>query len=475
MENQIDQPRLRIAPSPTGQLHVGTARTALYNFLYARHIGGNFAMRIEDTDVARSKREHADAFCEMLKWMGINWDGDIVYQSDRFDMYKSAVQDLLDRNLAYECFETTEELEAINAERKEKKLPPGYDGRARNLTEQQKQQFRDEGRPRTVRFITPDVGESEFIDAIRGSVRVQWGNVSDFVIERGDGTPTFFLANAVDDIDMGITHVVRGEDLIDSTHRVMALRRALGSLEQPFYAHTPMILAPDRSKLSKRHGAVSLESYKELGFLPEAMVNYLVLLGWAPKDGREILSIDEMIEEFDIVDVNHSGAIFDVKKLEWMNGEYIRAIDTKDLQNKLEPIAKVEFGEDIDSQLFSRAVELAQPRATTYNSMIDQMKCLFEKDFELNTEAQESLREFDNALLVLQTVKDHIEQCDWNVESIDLREVVNSIDLKPRKALPIVYLAIGGSTSGLPLFDVIELLGRETSISRIDKAIEIVK
>ena len=466
----MTQPKLRMAPSPTGQLHVGTARTALYNYLYARHIGGEFLMRIEDTDVARSKREHADAFCEMLKWMGINWDGEIVYQSDRFEKYKAAIDKLLEEGSAYECFETPKELDEINAERKAKKLPPGYDGRARHLSKEQKEELRSEGRPRTVRFATPESGESEFEDAIRGNVKVQWSNVSDFVIERGDGTPTFFLANAVDDIDMGITHVVRGEDLLDSTHRILALRRAMGSNEQPFYAHTPMILATDRSKLSKRHGAVSLESYKDAGYLPEAMINYLVLLGWAPNDDREIVTMEEMISEFDIVNVNKSGAIFDVKKLEWMNGEYIRAIELDELISRLKAVADVRYENGYDSELFKRAVELAQPRATTFNAMLDQMDSLFAKDFSIEQEQIELLKHTDQIQEILKAVEKHLHECDWNLEGIDLREVVNAIGLKPRKALPAVYLIIEGSTSGLPLFDFIEMLGRDESLSRIRNA-----
>ncbi|MFN8015482.1 MAG: glutamate--tRNA ligase [Acidimicrobiia bacterium] len=464
------KPVLRMAPSPTGQLHVGTARTALFNFLYARHLGATFRMRIEDTDVTRSKREHADAFCEMLNWMGIDWDDEIVYQSDRFDKYSEAINDLLGKGLAYECFETVEELEQINEERKAKKLPPGYDGRARNLSTQQIEEYKQQGRPRTVRFITPDSGTSEFEDAIRGTVSVQWENVSDFVIERADRTPTFFLANAVDDIDMGITHVVRGEDLIDSTHRVLALRKALGSQEQPFYAHTPMILAPDRSKLSKRHGAVSLESYKQAGYLPEAVVNYLVLLGWSPQDGREIVSLEEMISEFDIHNVNHSGAIFDIKKLEWMNGEYIRSISKDDLVTRIKQDVDNLYP-DADPKVVDRAVELAQPRATTVNAIIDQMDCLFNRDFSLSEESVEKLKADENSINILTHVKNYLETCQWNIESIDLRELVNSLDLKPRKALPLVYLAIENSNTGLPLFDVIYLIGREKSLDRISKAI----
>ncbi|MFZ1821086.1 MAG: glutamate--tRNA ligase [Acidimicrobiia bacterium] len=465
------QPRLRIAPSPTGQLHVGTARTALYNYLYARHIGGHFAMRIEDTDVERSKREHADAFCDMLRWMGIDWDGDIIYQSDRFTLYRKAIDSLLEQNLAYECFETQEELEAINIERKANKLAPGYDGSAKNLTEEQKQVFRDAGRSRTVRFATPSEGISEFIDAIRGTVKVQWSSVSDFIIERSDGTPTFFLANAVDDIDMGITHVIRGDDLIDSTHRVLALRRALGNSEQPFYAHTPMILATDKSKLSKRHGAVSLESYKDLGYLPAAMVNYLALLGWAPGDDREIVSLKEMVDEFDVEHVNHSGAIFDIKKLEWMNGEYIRKTNLEELIATVEPSAKFKYGENIDSELLNTGVGLAQTRATTLTQIIDQLEPLLEPIFSLSDETKQSIRDTENAKVILEAIREHLENCEWNLESVDLRGVVNDLGLKPRKALPIVYLAIENSKSGLPLFDVIFKLGRNIVVNRISEAL----
>lgn len=469
-----NQPRLRIAPSPTGQLHVGTARTALYNFLYARHIGGVFSMRIEDTDVERSKREHAVAFCEMLKWMGIDWDGEIIYQSDRFDMYKKAIDSLLEQGLAYECFETPEELEAINIERKAQKLAPGYDGRAKKLTEDQKQTFRDEGRSRTIRFATPSEGVSEFVDAIRGTVKVQWESVSDFVIERSDGTPTFFLANAVDDIEMGITHVIRGDDLIDSTHRVLALRRALGNDEQPFYAHTPMILAPDKSKLSKRHGAVSLESYKEAGYLPEAMVNYLALLGWSPAEAdREIISMEEMIAEFDVEKVNHSAAVFDVKKLEWMNGEYLRKLELQALIDVVEPVAKNLFGEHIDPNILRSGIELAQTRATTINQITDQLGCLIDPEFDINDETKAAIKDTENGQVILAAVKAHLETCDWTLEAVDLRGVVNELELKPRKALPIVYLAIENSNSGLPLFDTIFLLGRDVAVVRINKALAV--
>ena len=231
-----------------------------------------------------------------------------------------------------------------------------------------------------------------------------------------------------------------------------------------------MILATDRSKLSKRHGAVSLESYKDAGYLPEAMINYLVLLGWAPNDDREIVTMEEMISEFDIVNVNKSGAIFDVKKLEWMNGEYIRAIELDELISRLKAVADVRYENGYDSELFKRAVELAQPRATTFNAMLDQMDSLFAKDFSIEQEQIELLKHTDQIQEILKAVEKHLHECDWNLEGIDLREVVNAIGLKPRKALPAVYLIIEGSTSGLPLFDFIEMLGRDESLSRIRNA-----
>src|SRR3954447_22813143 len=323
--------RVRFAPSPTGFLHVGNARTALFNWLYARHTGGTFILRIEDTDVARSTSEAVEQIQSVLHWLGLEWDEGPFLQSHRFDAYLQAAQRLVDQGDAYECFCTEDEVRTRNEDAMRDGRPPGYDGRCRELSAEDRAARAAEGRPRSVRFRTPDEGRSIFTDAVRGEVAVEWSTVSDFVIVRSNGTPVFFLANALDDIDMGITHVLRGEDLIDSTHRVLALRRALGADDQPVYAHMPLILGPGGGKLSKRHGAVSVEEYRDAGYLPHALVNYLALLGWGPEDGREVLSIDELIAEFDVARVTPSPATFDPKKLEWMNGEHIRRMPLPEL------------------------------------------------------------------------------------------------------------------------------------------------
>ena len=318
--------RLRFSPAPTGFLHIGNARTVLYNFLYARHIGGTFILRIEDTDVARSTQAAIDQIQDVMRWLGFAWDEGPILQSTRFDEYLAAARRLLDAGDAYECFCTEDEVRERNELAMKEGRPPGYDGRCRNLTAEERAALAAEGRPRSVRFRTADEGTSTFTDVVRGDVSVEWSTISDFVIVRSNGTPVFFLANAVDDIDMKITHVLRGEDLIDSTHRVLALRRALGHDDQPVYAHLPLVLGPGGGKLSKRHAAVSVEEYRDAGYLPLALDNYLALLGWGPEDGREVLTMGELIAEFDIERVNPSAATFDPKKLEWMNAEHIRLL-----------------------------------------------------------------------------------------------------------------------------------------------------
>src|SRR5262245_59900469 len=270
--------RVRFSPAPTGSLHVGSARTALFNFLYARHHGGVLILRIEDTDRARSKEEWVVGIQESLRWLGLDWDEGPILQSERFTEYSAAADQLRETGRVYECFCTPDELDERNKAAQRAGRQPGYDGHCRDLSPGQREALAAEGRPRTLRFRTPDAGASSFVDELRGEVRVEWSAIPDFVVVRDDGSPIFFIANAVDDLAMGITHVIRGEDLIDSTHRVLALREALGGGPSPVYAHLPLILGTDRAKLSKRHGAVALEDFRDRGYLPEALCNYLSLL-----------------------------------------------------------------------------------------------------------------------------------------------------------------------------------------------------
>jgi glutamyl-tRNA synthetase len=463
--------RLRFSPAPTGFLHIGSVRTALFNFLQARHTGGTFILRIEDTDVARSTDESIEQIQQVLRWIGLDWDEGPYLQSHRVDDYLEAAQRLLDAGLAYECFCTEAEVRERNEQAMKDGRAPGYDGRCRNLTAEERAAFVAEGRPRSVRFRTPDEGRSTFVDVVRGEVSVEWSTISDFVIVRSNGTPVFFLANAVDDVDMRITHVLRGEDLLDSTHRVLALRRALGHVDQPVYAHMPLILGPGGGKLSKRHGAVSVEEYRDAGYLPHALVNYLALLGWGPEDGREVLTIDELVAEFDIARVISSPATFDPQKLEWMNGEHIRRMPLADLVAAVLPFARARYGDRINIPDFEVAVGLAQVRATTLVQIAEQVAFLFvsDEEFAIDEKSLEKLLATERANEVLDAVIDFVEKTEWSGR-IELQAPIAALGLKPGKVMGLIYTAVQGTSHGIPLFESIGLLGRDRTLHRLRAA-----
>ncbi len=464
--------RVRFSPAPSGDLHVGSARTALFNWLYARHVGGTFLVRIEDTDASRTREEWVDAIGETLQWLGLDWDEPWWRQSRRLEDYVAAADRLIESGHAYECFDTPDELDEMHAARQAAGLAPGYDGRGRDLTATDRERLAAEGRPRTVRFRTPDSGQSSFVDIVRGEVTVDWSTISDFVIVRSDGSPLFFLANAVDDLAMGITHVIRGEDLIDTTHRVLAIRAALDPGPVPQYAHLPLILQSDRSKLSKRHGAVAVEDFRARGILPEALFNYLALLGWAPEDEREVLSREELATAFSLERVTHSAALFDEKKLEWINGEWIRRIDLDDLVARLGPIARERYGDALRDEDLRAAAEIGQTRATTLVALVDQMGFLAAgDDFAIADDVWESVASVPDGAAVLETVITHVESCPWDFDSIkEMLDHIKSLGAKPKKVMPVLYVAVEGRAAGLPLFDSMLLLGRETSLARLRAA-----
>jgi glutamyl-tRNA synthetase len=466
--------RVRFSPAPTGSLHIGSVRTALFNWLYARHHGGTFVLRIEDTDLARSREEWIVGIQDTLQWLGLDWDEAPMRQSSRFDVYLVAAERLLADGHAYECYCTEDEVRARNETAIAAGLPPGYDGHCRGLSADDRVKRAAEGRPRTIRFRTPDEGVSTFTDLIRGEVQVEWSLIHDFVIVRSDGTPLFFLANAVDDLDMAITHVIRGEDLIDSTHRVLALRAALGATDAPAYAHLPLIVdAASRAKLSKRHGAVALEDFVADGYLAEALVNYLALLGWAPADdGHEVMSIDELIAAFDLDRVTHAAAGFDRAKLDWMNGEWIRRLSVEELVARVEPAARARFGDRFEVGMFVAAVGLAQERAVTLHQLIEQMDFLFvdERDFAIAPESWAVARKTERLVDLLDAVIEYVEGCAWTLDALDIRPVIETLGLKPRKAMPALYAAIEGVHRGLPLFDSMYLLGRDRTVARLRAA-----
>ena len=469
-----EAPRVRFSPAPTGSLHVGSARTALFNWLYARHHGGTFCLRIEDTDRARSKEEWVVGIQETLRWLGLEWDEGPVLQSSRFQEYLAAADDLLAAGRAYECYCTEDEVKARNDAAMAAGRPPGYDGHCRDLSAAQRASLAAEGRPRSIRFRTPDDGVSHFVDAVRGDVRVEWANIPDFVIVRSDGNPIFFLANAVDDIAMRISHVIRGEDLIDSTHRVLALRDALGVTDRPVYAHLPLILGTDRAKLSKRHGAVALEDFRDAGYLPEALVNYLSLLGWAPDDGREVMDADEIVAAFDLDRVTHAAAAFDHAKLDWMNGEWIRRITLPELEARALPLARTAYGEALDVSTLRDALRIGQERAVKVSDIVEQADFLFVGDdaFVIAPESWERVEKTERIGEVLDALLAHLETAEWTVDGVDPRGVIDGLGLKARKVMPALYACLEGRHAGLPLFDSMVILGRERTLARFRAARE---
>ena len=434
----VKRPRLRFAPAPTGYLHIGSARTALFNWLYARHTGGELVLRIEDTNAELARPELIDNIYRSLEWLGIDWDGEVVRQSTRADLYAEAVQTLLDTGQAYE----------------------------------------DEG---AVRFRVPGEGTTSWDDVIRGTVSFENSNIEDFVIRRSDGSATFFVANAVDDVDLGITHVVRGEDLVNVTPKVLLLRHALGHDEDPVFAHLPLIVNERRKKLSKRRDDVALEDYRSRGFLPEAMVNYLALLGWGPPDGVEIRPVAEIVELFELTDINKAPAAFDIKKLTHINGEYIRALSTGEFLQRVGPWLEEgpwsgEGAGHYDEATMAAVAPLVRERIKTLDQVTTMVDFLFLDEPEIdagswakamvgNPAAAEILAEVETAFAA-------VAPEDWRAEKLHatLLAIGEGHGLKLGKAQAPVRVAVTGRTVGPPLFEALELLGPEVTIERLARA-----
>ncbi|MBP7929909.1 MAG: glutamate--tRNA ligase [Acidimicrobiia bacterium] len=465
-------PRVRFAPAPTGSLHVGGARTALFNWLFARHNGGTFVLRIEDTDAERSRQEWVQAIRDGLSWLGLSWDEE-YRQSERVDKYQVAIDQLLADGNAYECYCTPAQLDERAEAARAAGRAPGYDGTCRDLSEADRAARRAEAQAVTVRFKVPRQGVSTFTDIVRGEVSVAWDTIADFVIRRSSGEAVFYVANAVDDADMGITHVIRGEDLLDSTHRVLAIRHALGHANDPLFAHLPLLVGADRSKLSKRHGAVAMAAFAEGGYLPAALTNYIALLGFPAEDGQEIQTIDELVGAFDLERVNRSAAFFDYEKLGWMNAEYIRALTPDEFVAAVSPYVLERYG-NVAADALNEAAALAQGRSRTLVEAADQMGFLFRSDdeFAISPDAWVRATKLENWRQVIEAARTHIETCEWTPDGVDLRPALTDLDVKPRKGMPVLYAAIEGNDRGLPLFESIVLLGRERTLDRLTAALE---
>jgi len=467
--------RVRFAPAPTGFLHVGNARTALYDWLFARHHGGVFVLRIEDTDKDRSTDESVEGIQEVLRWLGIDWDeGPTVggpfepyRQSERLDLFRQAVDDLAAAGSAYRCYCTPEELEQRRKDALARGEPPGYDGRCRKLTDEQREAYEAAGRPFAWRFHTGDQ-DVVVADLIRGEARFPASDIRDFVMLRSDGTPTYLLAAAVDDWKMEITHVLRGEDLFSSTPRQMLLLQALGVEVLPEYAHLPLLLGPDRQPLSKRHGSVSVEWFRDHGYLPEAMVNYLALLGWSYDDHTTFFSVEDLVKHFDLNRVSRNPAAFDPEKLEWMNGHYIREADPEGFAAELgETLARREM--KADAEAVRQAASLVQERSRTLEEAAELLRFLFQ-DVEPDEKAAKALQGQGEYLA---SVADRLAGLkEWTAGEIEeaLRAIRQERELSSRKAFQPIRAAVTGRTVTPPLFESMALLGKDRTLGRLRAA-----
>ena len=481
--------RVRMAPSPTGSPHVGLVRTALYNWAFARHHGGTFVFRIEDTDTARNTQESYDALIDLFKWLGLDWDeGPEVggayapyLQSQRFDIYADVADKLLKAGYAYHCYCSADELEQRNEKARAEGRTPGYDGHCRELTAEQVAAYEAEGRKPTLRFRMP--GEAiTFTDLVRGEITFQPEHVPDYVLVRGNGHPLYTLVAPVDDALMEIPHVLRGEDLLSSTPRQIALHRALGELgigsgTLPEFGHLPYVMGQGNKKLSKRDPEANALGYRDAGFLPEGLLNYMALLGWAIADDRDVFTLDEMVQAFDIRRVNPNPARFDLKKCEAINASHMRMLSVEELTERLLPYLRdaglvADPPTEEQRRILAGAVPLVHERIGKLTEGVSMLGFLLvdEADFTRDPADVEKLLDADGRAVV-KAAHDALAALDtWTTEAIDeaLRKaLVEDLGLKPRHAFGPVRVAVSGSRVSPPLFESLELLGRERSLGRL--------
>ena len=455
--------RVRFAPSPTGYLHVGGARTALFNWLLARKQGGTFILRIEDTDVERSTKESVDAILQGMEWLGLDWDEGPFYQSDSFDLYREYVQKMLDADTAYKCYCSAEELEARRELARSEGRKPKYDGTCRERTGQPDAPF-------VVRFRAPQGGEVAFDDLIKGRIAFPADELDDLIIQRTDGTPTYNFCVVIDDATMRITTVIRGDDHVNNTPRQIQLYQALG-FPVPQFAHVPMILGSDKARLSKRHGATSVIAYRDMGYLPEALMNYLVRLGWSHGDD-EIFSRDEMIQKFDISSVGRSAGVFNPEKLNWLNAHYIKTGDPERLADLLLPHLSGRGIATLNGPDLIRVVKTLQERAQTLEEMADRALFYYLAPQQYD---QAALAKFDKAHLVAvyAAVREKMSAASGTTAAeLDaiLKEICTENSWKMPQVGQPLRIALSGGTQAPGIGEIVEALGGEESIRRIQAA-----
>jgi len=478
----MEELRVRIAPSPSGNLHVGTARTALFNYLYAKKNNGKFVLRIEDTDLERSNEAYTQNIFDSLKALGLNWDeGPDVggnygpyKQSERFMIYPKYAKMLMDKGFAYECFCTQEELEAEKEESVKNKTANVYSGKCLHLTEEEKEKLRAEGRKPSIRFHVPKGREIVFNDLVKGELKFNSDLIGDFVIMKSNGTPTYNFAVVIDDMLMKINTVIRGEDHISNTPKQILIYEALGA-EVPQFGHLGMILAPDRSKLSKRHGATAVSEFVEKGYLTEALVNFVALLGWSPSDGNEIKPVEEIAKDFRIHEVSSSNSVFEYDKLNWMNSQYIKKLDLKVLAEKLKPyLAKYDLNELTEEQ-YLKMVEITREPLTLLSDITNDAAYFFGEYPEIEEDVQTSVLDTEVSQTVLKEVLNRIDGWDFNnLHEIleDFRTYFKEQGIKAKLTMWAIRAAVTGRTRGADMCGIMEILGKDKVKKRIQKVVK---
>jgi len=488
-----EKPRVRFAPSPTGYLHVGGARTALFNWLFARHEGGSLLLRIEDTDVERNRPELVQAILDGLKWLGIGWDEGPIFQSERLEMYRAAAERLLADGSAFACYckgsayagadsapEGAEDHEGEGDDEgpKTQKKAACY---CRELSAAELASKQKEGASRAIRFRAPREGVTQFEDAVFGPREVQNAEIEDFVLLRSNGLPTYQLSVVVDDIDMRISHVIRGADHLSNTPKQVLVYRALGA-QPPVFAHVPLILGPDRTRLSKRHGATSVGSYAEEGFLPEAFRNFLALLGWSPGSDAEFIRTSELIDQFSLAGVSRTNAIFDRAKLEWFNTQYLQKAPV----DELVPFVEAELkhaglwrepwaGEE--REWFAHAIDLIRPRTRFLGDFVNWARAFFTDEFDYDAEAKAKFWKDERVPALLEKLADALARLpEWNHDACDaaLRNLAAAEGVKAGLLINATRVAIVGRAVAPPLFETMVVLGKEQVVSRLRRALPFV-
>jgi glutamyl-tRNA synthetase len=471
--------RVRFAPSPTGELHVGGARTAVFNWLFARHEGGKFLLRIEDTDKERSSKELVEQILEGLRWIGLDWDENAVFQSARTDLYKENALGLLESGYAYRCFCTPEEL----LKGKETAMQSGakswkYPGRCRDLSDGEIDRLIKEGKPYAIRFKVLD-GKTEYVDLVHGETSFDNSNIEDFILLRSDGSPTYHLSVVSDDIGMRITHVIRGDDHISNTPKQVLLYEALG-YNKPKFAHIPLILGPDKKRLSKRHGATSLLAYRDKGYLPQAMFNFISLLGWSPGDDREFIYPDDIIHLFTLEGVGKSGAVFDEQKLEWLNSQYINEMDPQDLLPYIKSALEKEKLWDVSLEKdklkwFEALIDLLKPRCKRLTDFARDARAYLTDDFDYDEQGVKKHLKRENIVEDLLKLRDcFVAITDFNQQTMEdsLRNLAEELGINAAKLIHPLRMALVGVPVSPGVFEVAEILGKEKTIERIERLVK---